>query len=342
MERTELKALLKGALSQDATVNFADREEAAVEGLLEYYGLTRESSYRQLKKVGFEVIEEVIDEILPKMVEDVMGQFATIKTFGRNEEVVYKVKGLGKRRALLSIVPGARAGIYKARRLDGKVLSIKTRTITAGVFVHLEDILLGTASLGELMNNILDGVQYQIFKDIVSALRTIKAEAPDANKATAANVDSAELDKVIRVVSAYGKPMIICFHNLAVKFNNLVAVEKATPNFPVQDLDEIRSQGFVSIYKGTPVVEIPNYILDENTNADWLFSEADAFVLPVEEKPVIVAFQGEGYIQENSHALGGAEQNYHRMMGTAILAYNNLGIYTDSTIAGAEDGKDLV
>ena len=29
-------------------------------------------------------------------------------------------------------------------------------------------------------------------------------------------------------------------------------------------------------------------------------------------------------------------------MGTAILAYNNLGIYTDSTIAGAEDGKDLV
>ena len=44
-------------------------------------------------------------------------------------------------------------------------------------------------------------------------------------------------------------------------------------------------------------------------------------------------FQGEGYIQENAHNLGGAEQNYHKMMGTAVLAYNNLGIYTDKSLA---------
>lgn len=340
MERSELKVLLKGALTQNPDVNFADREEAAVSALLEYHGLTRESSYRQLKKVGFEVIEEVIDEILPKMIEDVMGQFATVKSFGRNEEVVYKVKGLGKRRALLSIVPGARAGIYKARRLDGKVLSIKTRTITAGVFVQLEEILLGTASLGELMNNILDGVQYQIFKDIVSALRTIKGQAPAANVQSAEGLDTDLVDGIIRVVSAYGRPIIICFHNLAVKFNNLVNVAGAIPNFPVQDLDEIRNQGYVTVYKGTPVVNIPNYLLDEE-NASWIFSEADAFILPVDEKPVIVAFQGDGYIQENSHALGGAEQNYHKMMGTAILAYNNLGIYTDTSIAEAEAGTEI-
>ena len=340
MERNELKVLLKGALTQNPDVNFADREEAAVSALLEYHGLTRESSYRQLKKVGFEVIEEVIDEILPKMVEDVMGQFATVKSFGRNEEVVYKVKGLGKRRALLSIVPGARAGIYKARRLDGKVLSIKTRTITAGVFVQLEEILLGTASLGELMNNILDGVQYQIFKDIVSALRTIKGQAPAANVQSAEGLDTDLVDGIIRVVSAYGRPIIICFHNLAVKFNNLVGVPGATPNFPSQDLDEIRNQGYVTVYKGTPVVNIPNYLLDED-NASWMFSEADAFILPVDEKPVIVAFQGDGYIQENAHALGGAEQNYHKMMGTAILAYNNLGIYTDTSISAAEAGTEI-
>lgn len=340
MERNELKVLLKGALTQNPDVNFADREEAAISALLEYHGLTRESSYRQLKKVGFEVIEEVIDEILPKMVEDVMGQFATVKSFGRNEEVVYKVKGLGKRRALLSIVPGARAGIYKARRLDGKVLPIKTRTITAGVFVQLEEILLGTASLGELMNNILDGVQYQIFKDIISALRTIKGQAPAANVQSAEGLDTDLVDGIIRVVSAYGRPIIICFHNLAVKFNNLVGVSGATPNFPSQDLDEIRNQGYVTVYKGTPVVNIPNYLLDED-NASWMFSEADAFILPVDEKPVIVAFQGDGYIQENAHALGGAEQNYHKMMGTAILAYNNLGIYTDTSISAAEAGTEI-
>ena len=342
MNRNELKALLKGALTKDASVNFADREEAAVDALLEHYGLDRNASYRQLKRVSFDVIEEVIDEVLPAMVENVMGGFSTVLTFGRDQEVVYKIKNVGKRRALLSIVPGARAGIYKARRLDGKVLSIKTRTLTAGVFVQLEDILLGRASLGELMDNILDGIQYQIYKDIVSALRAIKTYAPAANQAKAANVDKEELDRVIRTVSAYGKPVIICFHSLAVKFNNYVNVSGAQPNMPTADLDEMRNKGVVSVYHGTPVIEIPNFILDEIENDAWLFSEADAFILPVDEKPVIVAFQGEGYIQENAHALGGAEQNYHRMMGTAILAYNNLGVYTDSVILGNEDGKQLV
>lgn len=340
MERTELKALLKGALTKDASVNFADREEAAIEALLQYHGLTRDASYRQLKKVGFEVVEEVIDEVLPQMVEDVMGAFATVKTYGRNEEVIYKVKNVGKRRALLSIVPGARAGIYKARRLDNKYLSIKTRVITAGVFVNLEDILLGKSSLGELMDNILDGIQYQIFQDIVAALRTIKSEAPAANVAESDDFDTTEIDKIIRVVSAYGRPVIICFHSMASKFSNMALVTKTVgeqvyvnnPNFPAKDLDEIRAQGFVSLYKGTPVVEIPNYLLDE-TNSSWLFGEEDAFILPVDEKPVIVAFQGEGYIQENAHNLGGAEQNYHKMMGTAVLAYNNLGIYTDNSLA---------
>lgn len=342
MNRNELKALLKGALSKDASVNFADREEAAVDALLEHYGLDRNASYRQLKRVSFDVIEEVIDEILPGMVENIMGDFTTVLTFGRDQEVVYTMKKLGKRRALLSIVPGARAGIYKARRLDGRTLSIKTRTLTAGVFVHLEDILLGKASLGELMDNILDGIQYQIYKDVVSALRAIKTEAPAANRATAANVDEAKLNDVIRIVSAYGKPVIICFHSLAVKFNNKVNVSGAQPNMPGADLDEMRNKGVVSIWHGTPIIEVPNYILDEVENSSWLFSEADAFVLPVDEKPVIVAFQGEGYIQENTHALGGAEQNYHRMMGTAILAYNNLGIYTDSEIVTAESGKQVI
>lgn len=332
MDKRELKQLLKGALTKDASVNFADREDAAIQGLLEYYGLSRDSSYRELKRVGFEVIEEVIDEVLPKMVEDVMGSFATVLNFERNEEVIYKIRNVGKRRALLSIVPGARAGIYKARRLDNKYLSIGTRTLTAGVFVNLEDILLGKSSLGELMDNILDGVQYEIFKDIVSALRTIKTAAPDANVSSSAQFDGEEVDKVIRVVSAYGKPVIVCFHSMAVKFNNLVGIANANPNLPVQDLDEIRNKSYVSIYKGTPVIEIPNYLMDED-NANWLFSEQDAFILPVDEKPVVVAFRGDGYIKENQHALGGAEQNYHKMMGTAIIAYNNLGIYTDESLA---------
>lgn len=344
MNKTELKQLLKGALSQDASVNFADREEAAVKALCEYYNLDPKADYREIKRNPryFSVIEEVIDEILPERLTNIMGQFADIKTFGRDEEVIYKVEKIGKKRALMGIVPGARGGRYKAHRLDGYNLSISTSTITAGVFVNLEEILLGKASLADLMNNILEGVEYYIYKEIVKAMRTLKTHAPQANIGTGADVSATAIDSLIRVISAYGKPTIFCFQGMASKFNNLVGITNVNPNISSQDLDEIRDRGLVSIYKGTPIVVIPNYLEDEIENSSWIFSEADAFIVPAAAKPVVVAFQGEGYLKEVEHNLGGAEMNYHRMMGTAVIFCNNCAVYTDSTIATAENGKGLI
>jgi hypothetical protein len=344
MNKTELKQLLKGALSQDASVNFADREEAAVKALCEYYGLDPKADYREIKRNPryFSVIEEVIDEILPERLTNIMGQFADIKTFGRDEEVIYKVEKIGKKRALMGIVPGARAGRYKAHRLDGYNLSISTSTITAGVFVNLEEILLGKASLADLMNNILDGVEYYVYKEIVKAMRTLKTLAPKANVASAAGVSTAAVDGLVRVISAYGKPTIFCFQSMAAKFNNLTGLNSATPNISVKDIDEIRDRGLVSIYKGTPIVVIPNYLEDEIDNSAWTFSEADAFIVPAAAKPVVVAFQGEGYLKESEHTLGGAEMNYHRMMGTAVIFCNNCAVYSDTEIQNSESGKNLI
>jgi hypothetical protein len=344
MNKTELKQLLKGALSQDASVNFADREEAAVKALCEYYGLDPKADYREIKRNPryFSVIEEVIDEILPERLTNIMGQFADIKTFGRDEEVIYKVEKIGKKRALMGIVPGARGGRYKAHRLDGYNLSISTNVITAGVFVNLEEVLLGKASLADLMNNILEGVEYYVYKEIVKAMRTLKTLAPAANRASAADVNSAAIDGLVRVISAYGKATIFCFQSMASKFNNLVGITNVNPNISSQDLDEIRDRGLVSIYKGTPIVVIPNYLEDEIENSAWIFSEADAFIVPAAAKPVVVAFQGEGYLKETEHNLGGAEMNYHRMMGTAVVFCNNCAVYTDSTIKTAEGTKPLI
>jgi hypothetical protein len=344
MNKTELKQLLKGALSQDASVNFADREEAAVKALCEYYGLDPKADYREIKRNPryFSVIEEVIDEILPERLTNIMGQFAEIKTFGRDEEVIYKVEKIGKKRALMGIVPGARGGRYKAHRLDGYNLSISTNVITAGVFVNLEEVLLGKASLADLMNNILEGVEYYVYKEIVKAMRTLKTLAPAANRASAADVNGTAIDSLVRVISAYGKATIFCFQSMASKFNNLVGITNVNPNISSQDLDEIRDRGLVSIYKGTPIVVIPNYLEDEIENSAWIFSEADAFIVPAAAKPVVVAFQGEGYLKETEHNLGGAEMNYHRMMGTAVVFCNNCAVYTDSTIKTAEGTKPLI
>ena len=337
MNITELKTLIKGALTKDASVNFADGQAAAINALCEYYGITPEMSIREVRRAlpskdkQFEIIEEVLDEILPKELEDIMGQWATIKSFARNEEVKFTTSKLGKKRAMLSIVPGARGGLYKARRLDNKDMFISTRVYTAGVYVTLEDLLLGETTLGELMDNILKGITYQVYVDVVAALRTAKTMAPAANVASGEGLVTADFNRVVRVVSAYGRPVIMCFESFASKFNNGVANESWNPNVPVADLDDIRNYGRVQVYNGHPVVVLPNFIMNENTNAEWAFSEADCFIFPADVKPVVVAMQGEGHIEAVSIPSGGEEEHYHKIMGTALIFANNLGIYTDTS-----------
>ena len=342
MNIEQIKSLLRGALSKDASVNFADRETAAVKALYEYYGLNENSSVREIRRAtrgDFAIIEEVIDELLPKELEDIMGQWAEIKQFGRDEEVKFNVPNLGKKRALLSIVPGARGGLYKARRLDGKSMFLNTRVYTAAVYVTLEDILLSRVTLGELMDNILKGITFQVYVDVVNALRTIYTLVPAANKFSGNGLVASEFDSIVRVIAQYGNPTIVCFESFANKFSNeFGAVTSYNPNVPAADLDDIRNYGRVQMYKGRPIVVVPNFITNEITNAEWAFSEADCFILPSGYKPVRVGMQGEGHVETVSIPSGGEEEHYHKIMGVGLMLVNNCGIYHDTEIATSEAG----
>ena len=344
MNIEQIKLLVKGALSKDASVNFEDGQNAAVKALLEYYGLNENSSYREVKRAtngNFAIIEEVIDELLPAELENIMGQWAEIKQFGRDEEVKFNIPNLGKKRALLSIVPGARGGLYKARRLDGKNMTMSTKVYTAAVYVTLEDILLNRVTLGELMDNILKGITYQVYVEVVNALRTIYSIAPAANKHSANALDVTAFDNIVRVVGAYGNPVIVCFESFANKFANAFGeASKYNPNVPAADLDDIRNYGRVQMYKGRPIVVVPNFITNENTNATWAFSEADCFILPAGYKPVRIGMQGDGYIAPVHVPSGGEEEHFHKIMGVGLMLVNNCGIYHDTSIATAEEGKE--
>jgi hypothetical protein len=279
------------------------------------------------------LIEEVIDEILPQKLIDRVGDFADVKQFARDAEVVYHVKGVGKRRAYLTIKKGARGGLYQAARLDDYQLTLPTWTETVGVFVTLEEILLGKYTMTELMNNILDGFVERLYVQVIGALRAAEGNVPAANKASASGFVAAEMDKVIRTVSAYGTPMIMGFHTAVDKILTVAGtISNLQPNISTQDLDEIRGRGYVSIYKGVPVVKLPNYIVNEKTNAEFLINENMIFVLPANEKPVKVALKGDLHLQEVEHPTGSVEWNAHKMLGVGVLLNNNIGIYKDTAI----------
>lgn len=336
--RQELRTLFRAAMTANVG-NFSsnDTNEAAINAILETYDL-KDASAREIRARRneiFAIIEEVVQEQLPAAIADVVGGFVETKTYARDAEPVFEIKGIGKRRARLGIIEGARGGIYKARRLDNKNFAIPVKTWTVKVFVTLEDILLGNYSLAELMANIRDGFVEKVYIESVKALRTAKTLAPAANVTEQNGFNADAMDKLVSIANQYGDAVIMGFRPAIAKINNSVNWTEVVPNIATGDLDDVRMRGFVGTYKGTPVVEIPNYLLDE-TNTKWQYKVEDIFILPAAAKPVKVAMKGDLVIIEDPHPSGSVEQNAHRMVGLGLALANNVCVYTDTSLQDSD------
>lgn len=336
----ELKSIFKGAIRPDvAKFSKEDANSAAINAILETYGL-KDATARQIRAKQpevFAIVEEVIEELLPKAVEDIVGGFVETKTFARDAEPIFEIKNIGKARARRGIVEGARGGIYKARRLDSKNFQVPVKVETVAAYVTLEEILLGTYSLSDLMSNITDGFVERIYINCVKALRTAKTLAPAANIKSGNGFNHDSMDGLIRIASAYGTPVIMGFRAAISKIFNGTGWTGATvsPNVPFEDIQDIRKQGFVGEYKGVPIVELPNYLVDE-TNKEFIFKEGDIFILPSDSRPVKVAMKGDLHIEENKHPSGSMEQQAHRMVGVGLYLANDVCVFTDTSISGGQ------
>ena len=295
----ELKQVLVAALNGvAASANFSAEEtdKAAVNALLKEIGIDENSTGREIRAkedLAFALIEEAVDEILPKKLEGVLQEFAEVRQFARDAEVLFNIEKIGKNRAKLTISKGARGGIYRAAKLDRKYFSVDTTIQTVAVSVTLEEIILGTLSLAELYSNILEGFEEIVYKEVFNALASAKPVAGydrighDAPTTVKASLGSA-IDKVMPYVKQYGIPTIFGSYQALANLSNPASEWHPEMN----DSAERRQYGFVQLYKGAKVVELPNYLVD-NKNEKWFYDPKFVFVLPSGVKPVKVALKGD-------------------------------------------------
>lgn len=351
MNRIELKSLLSAAAQNKAVANFssADVQNAATNALIEHFGF-KDASMRDIRarqNEVFAVIEEVIDEVVPQMVQDRTADFAEVRTYPRDASIVYKVPmaEASRRRMYKAIKPGARGGVYKAFRVDGYSVTVTAAVETVGYMITLEELLTGQRTVQELVGIIADAWIEKIYAKVFNALVTAAGAAPAVNKVTAGVGDEilpAYLDRLVAIVRAYGNPMIVGFPMHLGLIANTTGSAYANP----QDMADIRNQGYVGQYKGVPLVALPNYIIEHPASGaiDWIFAETKLFVIPAGVRPVKVAFQGESHLEEVKQPHGGYEYHNHRMMGVTVLFNNHICTYgslTDvlGTWTGGSDGN---
>ena len=328
----ELKLGLVAALENRPSASFSAEEvnEAAVKAIMAECGLDENSSARDFRAVedkAFALIEEAIDTILPKKLEQVLGEFAEVRQFARDAEVVFNIEKIGKNRAKLTIAKGARGGIYRVAKLDKKWFSPSTAVETVAVYVTLEEIILGTMSLSELYNNILEGFEEKIYKEVFNALAAGQSAAGTGYNAITTNTTKATLgsaiDSVLPVVKAYGIPTIFGSYAALSNIYNPLAASSGYPN--VEDSADIRRYGFVQVYKGVRCVELPNYLVG---GSDWLYDDDKVFVVPSGVKPVKVALKGDLTLIRNTQAVGSEKWEAHKIVGVGVAMANNYAVLT--------------
>ena len=338
MNRELLNGII-AALQGTASTNFSasDVNDAAISALLKEAGISENPTARELRakeNTVFALIEEAVDEILPAKLQNLLGEFAEVRTFARDAEVVFNIEKIGKNRAKLTISKGARGGIYRAARLDSKYFSPATTIQTVSVYVTLEELILGTMSLAELYANILEGFQEIVYKETFNALATAvpaagynRIDGGDASNVSTTKASlAASIDAVLPYVKQYGTPTIFGSYAAVSSIHNPLANTTYAGGYPnSEDSMDMRKYGFVQVYKGVRIVELPNYLVD-NGNDEWFYDPSYVFVIPSGIKPVKIALKGELQMIRNTQAVGSEKWEAHKLIGVGLAMANNFAV----------------
>jgi len=290
----------------------------------------------------YQIIIETADEIVPKKVIDALGIFAEVRVVAQNVKPTFKRK-LGKMRAKQFLTQVGLSGVYETFRLDSDTFEVAVNAVGGAATIDFERFLDGAETMSDLMEIILEGMTDAVFIEVQKALKAAltAVSRPAANVYIENGFDADKMFKLCGVVKAYGRDAIIFAPPEFVGAMGPDAIVPVGANYQgvyhPQDIDAIHNTGYINIFRGTPIVQIPQSFIDENNDKTWIDPQL-AYVLPTGgEKVVKVVIEGETQINDFKNRDNSLEIHTYKKMGVAIMAHHNWGIYQNTAITDTSD-----
>ena len=311
-------------------VNEAFRDE--LKGLASNYYQFMEKRY-----TIYQILTETVDAIVPNKVIDAVGIFAEVRTAKQGEKVLFKRK-LGKSRAKKFLTRVGLSGVYETFRLDNDTFEVSAYAIGGACSIDYERMLDGAENMAELMEVMTEGLTDAIYIEVQKALvAAINAQGrPAVNMVSSNTFEADKMISLVNVVKAYGAGATIFATPEFIAAMGPDAIVPVGANYQgiyhPQDIDAIHNQGYINIFRGTPVVQLRQSFVDENNNTTWLNPQF-AYVLPTGgERIVKVVLEGNTQVRDWENKDGSMEIHFYKKMGAAILAHHNWGIYQNTGI----------
>jgi hypothetical protein len=341
LERNELVKLMKAVAKADASnpvaysyngtnYNYETLNETARKEMNEYAGSYQ--LFRENKNLIFSVMEEVLDEVLPKKVSEAYDQFAEVRTFAQGDKIQFRRKTNSRVRAKQFVTRVGLAGVYEVFKLGAaeEVFSVQTSAIGGAASIGFEEFLDGRADFAEVTAIIMEGMDDLIYHEIGEALKAAIGQLPPANRVAADGFDEAAFDQLLTIASAYGDPVIYCTYEFAVRM-----LPQEAWRYTEAMKDELNRTGRLASYKGKKVIILPQGFVDE-TNTTKVIDPGYAYIIPTgaDTKPVKVAFEGGTLVSEREGQDWSREIHVYKKVGVVAMMTNNICAYKDLSLAG--------
>ena len=286
------------------------------------------SLWRENRNVAFKLMEETINDYLPKRVLEQYGQFAEIKTFAQGDRPVFtqRITVASKRRAKQFITKVGLAGIYEVFKLDGTSYEVPTSAFGGAAQIGLEEFLDGRVDFADVLEIVMEGLDEVIYLEIERALKAAVDKLQEANKHSQAGFNETEMDRLIAIADAYGQATIYCTYEFAA---TMIPSDGWVS-------DEMRNQrwnnGYLANYKGHRVIVLPQSYEDE-TNTVKVIDPSYAWIIPTGgDKPVKVAFEGSAIADEYVNKDRSREIQVYQKVGVGAIITNNICVYQNTSL----------
>jgi hypothetical protein len=293
------------------------------------------SLYRENKNLIFSIIEETLDDVLPKKVEEQYNQFAEVKTFKQGDKPIFRRKLNTRQRAKQFVTRVGHASMYEVFKLGAaeEAFEVRTSAIGGAAQIGFEEFLDGRVDFAEVTAIIMEGMDELIYKEIGAALKASINQLPPANRVAAAGFDEASFDRLLTVASAYGEPTIYCTYEFAV---NMIPQEAW--RYTESMKDELWRTGRLASYKGKKVI-ILEQGFEDGTNEKKVIDPGYAWIIPTgaDGKPVKVAFEGNTIVDEYNNYDRSREIQVYKKVGVVCMMANNICAYVDTALLGQMD-----
>ena len=295
----------------------------------------------------YDIVIAAVDDVVPKNVISAVGAFAEVRSVPNGQKTIFKRK-LGRQRAKQFITRVAIGGLYETFRLDSETFTVEAYAIGGACSIDFERFMNGEEDMAELVAIVQEGLVESVYVETMRALHKAadatalenNVNAQGVNVFTMSDWDADTAVKAINRVKGYGTGATIFAtpEFVAAMGPDAIVPIAASKNSGIitpavqADIDAIHNTGYINIFRGTPVVQLPNTWVDDKYEQTYLDPQL-AYVLPTNgDKIVKVVLEGDTQINDFKNKDRSMEIHFYKKMGVALTHDRNWAILKNEKV----------